>query len=53
MDNAWKTLKQIILILLVFYFLALIFETGFLPNLTETKSRFDFSRYLYKILNLE
>ncbi len=53
MDNAWQTLKKIILILVLVYFLAFLFETDFLLSLAQTKPKFDFSRYLYKILNLK
>lgn len=53
MDNAWKLFKKVILILILIYFLAFIFYTDFLIKLTEIKPLFDFSRYLYKILNLQ
>lgn len=53
MDNAYKTLKKIILILLFVYFVSFLFYTDFLINLAKTKPVFDFSQYLYKILNLK
>jgi uncharacterized membrane protein YobD (UPF0266 family) len=53
MDDAWKTLKKIVLILVVVYFISFLVYTDFLINLAQTKTRFDFSRYLFKILNLE
>jgi hypothetical protein len=53
MDDAWKTLKKIVLILIVVYFVSFLFYTDFLLNLAQTKPKFDFSRYLFKILNLE
>jgi hypothetical protein len=53
MDNAWKTLKNIILILIFVYFISFLIYTDFLLNLAQTKPKFDFSRYLFKILNLE
>jgi uncharacterized membrane protein YobD (UPF0266 family) len=53
MDNAWKTLKNIILILIVVYFISFLIYTDFLINLAKAKPKFDFSHYLFKILNLE
>ena len=53
MDNVWKTLKKIVLLLLIIYFFSFIFYTDFLLNLAQMRPKFDFSRYLYKILNLE
>jgi hypothetical protein len=53
MDNAWKTLKNIILILIVIYFVSFLIYSDFLFNLAQAKPKFDFSRYLFKILNLE
>jgi hypothetical protein len=51
MDNAWKTLKNIILILFFVYLISFLIYTDFLFNLVQIK--FDFGRYLFKILNLE
>ncbi len=53
MDNAWQTLKKIVLILILVYMIAFLFETDFLIDLAKTKPKFDFSRYFFKILNLE
>ena len=53
MDNAFKTLKNIVLILLLVYFISFLIYTDFLINLVQTKPEFDFSRYLFKILNLQ
>ena len=53
MDNAWKKLKNIVLILLFVYFISFLIYTDFLINLAATKPRFDFGRYFFKILNLE
>jgi hypothetical protein len=53
MDNAWKTLKQIVIILAIAYFISFLIYTDFLINLAQTKPKFDFSRYFLKILNLE
>ncbi|GIW67291.1 MAG: hypothetical protein KatS3mg096_159 [Candidatus Parcubacteria bacterium] len=53
MDSAFKTLKNIVLILLVVYIISFLIYTDFLINLAKTNPKFDFSRYLFKILNLE
>ena len=55
MNNAWKTLKNIIFILILVYFLSYLIYSDFLLSLAQTKPNFDFdfSRYLFKILNLE
>jgi hypothetical protein len=53
MNNAWETLKKIVIILLVIYFISFIFYTNFLLDVIQMKLNFDFSRYLFKILNLE
>lgn len=53
MDNAWKFFKQIVLILLLVYLLAFLFETNFLIDLSRLEPKFDTSRYFYKIFNLE
>jgi len=53
MDNAWKTLKNIVLILIIVYFISFLIYTDFLINLAKIQPKFDFSRYLFKILNLE
>ena len=53
MDNAYKTLKKIVLILIFIYFVSFLFYSDFLTNLARTKPSFDFSRYLYRILNLK
>jgi hypothetical protein len=53
MDDAWETLKKIVLILLVVYFISLLIFTDFLFDLITKKIHFDFSRYFLKILNLE
>jgi hypothetical protein len=53
MNDAWKTLKNIILILIVVYFISFLIYTDFLINLANAKIKFDFSRYFLKILNLE
>jgi len=53
MDNAWKTLKNIVLILIIVYFISFLLYTDFLINLAQTKTKFNFSRYLFEILNLK
>jgi len=53
MDNVWKILKQIVIILAIVYFISFLIYTDFLINLAQTRPKFDLSRYLFKILNLE
>lgn len=53
MDNSWEFLKKIIVILLVVYFISFLVYTDFLLNLAQTKPPFDFSRYFFKLFNLE
>ena len=53
MDNAWKTLKQIVVILLIVYFVSFVIYNDFLLRFFEEPLKFDTSRYLFKILNLQ
>jgi len=53
MDNAWKTLKQVVLILIAFYFISFLIYNDFLLKFFDQPLKFDTSRYLFKILNLE
>lgn len=55
MDNAWKTLKIIIIILFLVYFVSFLIYSDFLINFNfnKIKSDNDFSRYLFKILKIE
>ncbi len=53
MDNSWNFLKKIISIVLIVYFISFLFYTDFLLNLARTKPPFDFSRYFFKLFNLE
>lgn len=53
MDDAWKTLKRIIFILLLFYFMVFLLETDFLLKIGQIKPETNFSRYLFKILNIQ
>jgi hypothetical protein len=53
MDNVWKFLKKMIIALLIIYFISFLFYTDFLLSLSKIEPPFDFSRYFFKILNLE
>lgn len=53
MDNAWQNLKRIILILLLFYLLAFLFETDFLLGLAQIEPKTNFGRFLFEILNIK
>lgn len=53
MDNAWKILKRIVLVLFLIYVISFLIYTDFLLNMVKIKTRRDFSQYLYEILNLK
>lgn len=53
MDKSWEFLKKLVFVLLFIYFVSFLIYTDFLFSLFEKKPPFDFSRYFFKILNLE
>lgn len=53
MDNAFETLKRIVLIVFISYFIIFLIKTDFLLNLTQVKFKFDVGYYFLKILNIK
>ncbi|GIW65382.1 MAG: hypothetical protein KatS3mg093_361 [Candidatus Parcubacteria bacterium] len=53
MDNAFETLKKIVISVLIFYFILFLIKTDFLFKILDIKIKFDPSRYILEILNMQ
>jgi hypothetical protein len=53
MDNAFETLKKIVITVLIFYFIIFAIKTDFFFKILEFRIKFDLSRYILEILNIQ